>query len=82
MTERTTVAVNKIMNHWDSVSQSIIEQYNTGDIDREETKNALIDLLNNLMFTCEVLSTLDDTTKTLAIIINEKFEEVFYSLNK
>lgn len=82
MTERTTAAINKILNRWDSASQSIIEQYDAGDIDREETQEALIDLRNNLMFACEVLSVLDDETKMLDIIINKKFEEVFYTIDK
>lgn len=82
MAERTIVAIHKIMSRWDSVSQSIIENYKNGYINITETQDALIDLRNNLMFVCEVLNILDGETKTLDIIIDKKFEEIFYTLDK
>ena len=81
MTERASIAANKIMDKWNSVSQNIIEMLELGDIDRDEAKEALIELQNKLMFACEIFSTLTDEGQNLDIIIDRKFRADFNALN-
>lgn len=49
MTERVSIAVGKIINMWNSVSESIIDALELGDINRTEAKEALIELQTELL---------------------------------